>query len=91
MIFHALDADGLKCSEADVQSNLDGFDSALADAVEDFSREMKAGSRRGHRSALLGINGLIALAIGQRIRRVQYKEEAGRARCDPGPRKKFSS
>src|SRR5580704_10615997 len=68
VIFDALDTDGLEGSQADVQGNLDGLDSAPADAVEDFRGEMKAGGGSGYRSARLGIDGLVAFAIAGRIR-----------------------
>lgn len=51
-----------------MQSDLDGFDSAPADTVEDFRSEVKTGCGCGHRAALPGIDSLIALAIGERIR-----------------------
>jgi hypothetical protein len=43
VIFDALDADGLKSPQADVQGDIDSLDPAVADAVEDFRCEMKAG------------------------------------------------
>ena len=67
VILDALDADGLEGSQADVQGDIDGLDAALADAVEDFWGEMKAGGGSGYRSALLGIDGLVAFAIAGRI------------------------
>ena len=67
MIFDALDADGLKCPQANVQCDLGGFDSALADALENFRSEVKPGGGSGDRTGLLGIDGLVALAIARRI------------------------
>ena len=67
VIFDALDADGLESSQADVEGDLDGLDAALADAVENFWGEMQAGGGGGYRSALLGIDGLVAFAIAGRI------------------------
>jgi hypothetical protein len=68
VIFDARGADRLKGSEPYVECNLDSFNAALADSVKNFSGEVKAGRRRGHGSPLLSINGLVALAIGKRIR-----------------------
>ena len=68
VILDTIDADGLKGSEADMESDFGGLDSALADAVEGFRGEMKAGGRGGDRSALLGVDGLIAFAIAGGIR-----------------------
>jgi hypothetical protein len=81
VIFDTLDTDRLKGSEADVQSDIDGFDAALADAVENFSCEVKAGGGGGDRSAVLGVDGLIALAIvgGIRARDVGRKRDVADA------------
>ena len=67
VIFNALDADGLESSQADVEGDFDGVDAAPADAVENIGCEMKAGGGGGYRSALLGVDGLIAFAIAGRI------------------------
>ncbi len=67
MIFNALDADGLESSQADVEGDFDGLDAAAADAVENFRGKMEAGGGGGYRSALLGVDGLIAFAIAGRI------------------------
>jgi len=68
VIFDALDADGLKRSQADVQRDFGGFNAAVADAVEDLRREVKAGGGSGYRSALFGVDGLIAVAIVRGVR-----------------------
>ena len=47
VILDALDVDGLKRSEADVQGDLDGLDFALADAVKDLRGEVETGGRGG--------------------------------------------
>ena len=47
VILDALDVDGLKSSEADVQGDLDGLDFALADAVKDLRGEVKTGGGGG--------------------------------------------
>jgi hypothetical protein len=67
VILDAVDADRLEGSQADVQSDVNGLDAALADSGEGFRGEVKAGGRGGYRSRLLGIDGLIALAIAGRI------------------------
>ncbi len=68
VILDAVDADGLKGSEADMEGDFGGLDSALADAIEGFRGEMKAGGRGCYRSALLCVDGLIAFAIAGGIR-----------------------
>jgi len=73
VILDAIDADGLKGSEADVQSDLDSFGPALADSVNDCRGEVKAGCRRRNRAALPGIDSLIALSIRHRIRAVDIR------------------
>jgi hypothetical protein len=67
VILDTVDADWLESSQADVQGDLDGFDMALADAVEDFRSEMKSGGGGSYRSGLLGVDGLVAFAIAGRI------------------------
>ena len=67
VILDAIDADRLECSEPDVQRDFGGLDAALTDSVENLRSEVKARSGRGYRSALLSIDGLIALAITGRI------------------------
>jgi len=63
VVLDALDADGLKSSEADVQGDIDGLDAALADAVNDLRCEMEAGGRSGYGAPVAGIDGLIAFAV----------------------------
>ena len=63
VILDALDADGLKRTEAHVQCDFGDFDAALLKAAQDFGREVEAGSGRGNRTALAGVDGLVALAI----------------------------
>jgi len=48
VIFDAVHADGLESSQAYVQRDIGGVDSAPADSVEDSWREMKAGGGRGY-------------------------------------------
>ena len=68
VIFDAFDADRLKSSQTNVKGDLDSFDTALADAVEDFRCEMKSSSGRGDGAALPGVDGLIAIKVAGRIR-----------------------
>ena len=68
VILNTIDADWLESSEADVQRDLGSLDAALTNSVENLWSEMETGGGRRYRSALLGINGLIALAIAERIR-----------------------
>jgi hypothetical protein len=77
VVFDAIDTDRLESSEADVEGDIDGLDAALADAVEDVGSEVKAGGRGGYGSVLLGVDGLIALAIVGRIgtRNVRRKRD----------------
>src|SRR5208337_3894179 len=65
----------LKCAEPDVKCDLGRFDPTLANAVEDLWREVQARSRRGDRTEWLGVNGLILLAIGRRIRAVDVRRQ----------------
>src|SRR5271155_1981193 len=67
VILDAIHADRLKGSKAYLQSDLDSFDSALADSIENFRGEVKTSCRRGHRATLLGIHSLITLPIGQGV------------------------
>jgi len=68
VIFNAVDPDWLKSSQADMEGNLSSLDAALPNAIQDFGSEVKAGGGSGGRSTLLGIDGLIALAVVRRIR-----------------------
>jgi hypothetical protein len=81
VIFDALDVDRLKRSQADVQGDIGGLDTALADPVEDFWCEMQASRGSRDRSTLLGVDGLIALAIvgGIRARNVRRERDVADA------------
>jgi len=68
VIFDAFDADRLKSSQTNVKGDLDSFDAALANAVEDLRREMKSRSGRGDGAAMSGVDGLIAIEVAGRIR-----------------------
>jgi hypothetical protein len=84
VIFDALDADGLKSPQADVQGDIDSLDPAVADAVEDLGCEMKAGGGGCYRSTVLGINGLVAFAIAGRIRACDIRREGDVANAIKG-------
>ncbi len=68
VILDAIDADRLESSQADVQRDPGGLDAALTDSVENLRGEVETGGGRGYRSPLLGIDGLIAIAIVGGIR-----------------------
>src|SRR5579884_1118994 len=63
--FHALFAQRLKCSESDMQCDLDDLHSATANLVEDLRSEVKAGGRGCNGSAIARKHSLIALAISR--------------------------
>ena len=65
VILDALDADGLKSSQAHMQRYLDGLDSALPDSVEDFRSEMEAGGGGGDRAVVAGVDGLVVALVGR--------------------------
>src|SRR5271166_6538939 len=75
MLLYDLLAHGLKRSEADLQRDLGSFDSALANAVEDLGRKVQARGRSSDRTAWLGVNGLILLAIGRRVGAVDVRRQ----------------
>ncbi len=61
--FQRFAANGLKCSQADVQRELANFNSARADLFEDFRSEVQAGGRRGDRAGMAGENSLVAFVV----------------------------
>lgn len=67
MILDAIHANGLESSQANVEGDLGGFGATLADAVEDFWSEVKAGGGSCDRSILLGVDGLVAIEVARRI------------------------
>jgi len=67
VILDSIHANGLESSQANVEGDLGGFRTTLADAVEDFWSEVKAGGGSCDRSILLGINGLVAIEVARRI------------------------
>jgi hypothetical protein len=67
VLFHTLAAYRLECSQANVQCDLGGLDSARTHLRENFASEMESRSRSGHGSTLTGVDRLVAVAIGGRI------------------------
>ncbi len=67
VLFDLLDADWLKCTQSDVESDFCGFDAAVEETGENLRGEVEAGGGGGNRSALPGVDGLIAIAIGRGI------------------------
>lgn len=76
VIFDFIDTHRLECAEADVEGDLGGFDSAVADAGDDFGSEVESGSGGGDGAAFAGIDGLVAVAVGGGIR----TDDVGRKR-----------
>ena len=64
VIFDALDADRLKRSQAYVQGDFGSLDSVLADLVKNLRGEVKSGGGSSDGAELLGVYGLIAVAVG---------------------------
>ena len=68
VVFHFFYSYWLKSAQSDVQGDLGDFNSASANLVQDFRREVQSGGRRGHRSChgprRLGVDGLVAIAVG---------------------------
>ncbi len=60
----ALDTKRRECAEADVEGDVGYFDAFADESVEDLRREVQSGCGRGDGTALIGKDGLIALAIG---------------------------
>src|SRR5258708_18658728 len=63
VILDALDAYGLKSSQADMQRDVGGLDAALADAIDDVSGELQAGGRGRNRAARRDVDCVLAPAI----------------------------
>lgn len=62
-VFDAVDADGLEGAESDVEGDVGGLDAALFEGFEYFGREVEASGGRGDGAGLLGVDGLVALAV----------------------------
>ncbi len=65
VIFHALLAYRLECSQPDVQRDFRRLNAFLSHACQNFGREVQACSGRSHRAFFPGIDGLIALPVSQ--------------------------
>jgi hypothetical protein len=64
VLFDFLDADWLEGAEAEVESDFCGLDAAIVEAGQNFRSEVEAGGGGGDGSALAGVDGLVAVAIG---------------------------
>src|SRR5271166_6383649 len=68
VIFDALDPNRLERPQSHMQSDFDGVNSALANAIQDFRCEMQSRRGRRDRPDVLGVDRLVALAVAGRIR-----------------------
>src|SRR5271165_7042573 len=66
-ILHALHANRLKCPQSHVQSDVRDAHAMSANSVDDLRREMQARRWSRHRSALLRVDRLVALAVSLHI------------------------
>ena len=64
VLFDFLDADWLERAKSDVEGDFRGLDAAIAEAGQNFRSEVEASGGRGDGSALAGVDGLVAVAIG---------------------------
>jgi hypothetical protein len=64
VLFDVLDADRLEGAESHVEGDLRGFDATVVEAGQNFRSEVEAGGGGGDGSALTGVDGLIAVAVG---------------------------
>ena len=60
----AVDAERSECAEADVERDASDLDAFGSEGCEHLRREVQAGGGRGYGAALVGEDGLIAVAIG---------------------------
>src|ERR1019366_5753229 len=67
VFFYDFFAHGLKRPEADMQRDLDSFDSTLVYALKNFRREMQARRRRGHGAEGFRVDRLVRLAVRRRV------------------------
>lgn len=67
VLFDILDTNWLEGAEADVEGDLGGFYATVVEAGQNLRREVKTGGGCGDGSALAGVYGLIAVAIGAGI------------------------
>src|SRR5215471_15795590 len=64
VIFYAFGVNRLEGSQADMQRNLGGFNTASANAFKDLRREVQSGCRRGNRSTFSRVDCLISVTVG---------------------------
>ena len=75
MIFHAIDANGLERSVADMQRHGGALDAAGRQRVEQLRRKVQAGGGRRNRASRSRVDGLIAIAIGGHIRALDVRRQ----------------
>src|SRR5271167_929417 len=73
-LYHHL-AHRLKRSQPHVQRDLSRFDAASANAAEDLGCEVQARGRCGNGAEWLGVNGLVLLAIFQRVWAIDIRRQ----------------
>src|SRR5271166_3070655 len=76
VVFDFFGAYRLERAESDVKSDFCDFNSAGANALEDFGCEVKTRGRGGYRSSRFCVDGLVAVAIGW----VVFSGDVGRER-----------
>ena len=67
VLFDFFYTDRLKGSQSDVEGDFCGLDAAVMKAGQNLRSEVEAGSRGGDRTALAGVDGLVAIAIRRGI------------------------
>ncbi|CAD5375534.1 hypothetical protein OF001_U10221 [Pseudomonas sp. OF001] len=77
VVLDALDAYRLEGASADVQGDEGGVHALFADRGEQTIVEVQAGGGRGHRTglALVGVDGLVALAVGVLVGAVDVRRQ----------------
>ena len=81
MVLDTLDTHRLEGTGTDMQGNEGGIHPLRADRLEQRLIEVQAGGRGRHRTGALGVDGLVALAVGRIVRSV----DIGRQRHVPDP------
>ena len=66
-VFDHVGVERLKCSQADVQSDVSDRGAGGSAGFQNFRREMQTGGGRGRGASFAGEDGLIALAIGSGV------------------------
>ena len=66
MVLDRLALDRAKGVQADLEVDKGQLDALLAQLEQQFGRKVQAGGRRGDRALLAGIDGLVALRVGDR-------------------------